>query len=449
MPNIYRTYEPESSRDSVLEYAGDECPALKIERSSPYVSHSEFRHNNYCPIWVDATDSLPIRIEECEIWGNSMHDDAPNSGGIYVRHGSGHIISANFVHGNDSGETGGIYLSYTTDSAITGNTITANTGGYRGGGVQVRRSTDTILCGNTISGNTVPDSWDGCGGGVYVYQSGYTTLIGNTITNNAVTCQDGRAGGVYVTNSNYLTVTGNTISDNSVEDGDAGGLRIWLSANAVLVGNVITGNTASGLGGGVIVSQSDDTVLTANTIAGNTAHGEGGAILLYQAHDAVLSSNIIKDNHTATGSTGGIYVTGDTERLSLAGDPNDSTFNIISGNDGYEVCNDSSFDPEGSTDVDATYVVWCTDDPSEIQGHIYDYFDHATKAIVYWYPFHERIPGDLNDDWDVGLDDLAQLLAYYGETSGMTYAEGDMDADGDVDLADLAELLGEYGTTCN
>ena len=57
--------------------------------------------------------------------------------------------------------------------------------------------------------------------------------------------------------------------------------------------------------------------------------------------------------------------------------------------------------------------------------------------------------GDLDDDDDVDIADLAQLLGSYGETAGMTYYDGDLDADGDVDLADLAELLGAYGTTCN
>ena len=55
--------------------------------------------------------------------------------------------------------------------------------------------------------------------------------------------------------------------------------------------------------------------------------------------------------------------------------------------------------------------------------------------------------GDLDDDGDVDLSDLAQLLANYG-SSGMTYEDGDLDGDGDVDLADLAGLLAVYGTSC-
>ncbi len=47
--------------------------------------------------------------------------------------------------------------------------------------------------------------------------------------------------------------------------------------------------------------------------------------------------------------------------------------------------------------------------------------------------------GDLDDDRDVDLSDLAALLAHYGETDV---------CDGEVDLADLSALLAVYRTTC-
>ena len=56
--------------------------------------------------------------------------------------------------------------------------------------------------------------------------------------------------------------------------------------------------------------------------------------------------------------------------------------------------------------------------------------------------------GDFDDDGDVDLSDLAQLLATYGVTGSIPYANGDLDGDGDVDLTDLAALLAVYGTTC-
>ena len=56
--------------------------------------------------------------------------------------------------------------------------------------------------------------------------------------------------------------------------------------------------------------------------------------------------------------------------------------------------------------------------------------------------------GDLDNDGDVDLADLAELLGSYGTTSGATFYDGDLDTDGDVDLADLATLLSVYGTAC-
>jgi hypothetical protein len=57
-------------------------------------------------------------------------------------------------------------------------------------------------------------------------------------------------------------------------------------------------------------------------------------------------------------------------------------------------------------------------------------------------------PGDLNGDFVVNIQDLAQLLGNYGNT-GATYWDGDLNFDGVVDLSDLAELLGRYGTICD
>ncbi len=57
-------------------------------------------------------------------------------------------------------------------------------------------------------------------------------------------------------------------------------------------------------------------------------------------------------------------------------------------------------------------------------------------------------PGDLDDDGDIDLGDLAVLLAHYPTASGAQPEDGDLDADGDVDLADLAALLAVYGTDC-
>lgn len=59
-----------------------------------------------------------------------------------------------------------------------------------------------------------------------------------------------------------------------------------------------------------------------------------------------------------------------------------------------------------------------------------------------------RCVGNLNGDNQIGIADLAALLANYGTASGALPKDGDLDGDGDVDLADLAALLSVYGTTC-
>jgi len=80
--------------------------------------------------------------------------------------------------------------------------------------------------------------------------------------------------------------------------------------------------------------------------------------------------------------------------------------------------------------------------------------DDCASAGGGWYPGEScayiecPCPGDLDDDRDVDLGDLAVLLSYYGTTDGAGPEDGDLDGDGDVDLLDLAALLALYGTTC-
>lgn len=54
---------------------------------------------------------------------------------------------------------------------------------------------------------------------------------------------------------------------------------------------------------------------------------------------------------------------------------------------------------------------------------------------------------DLDGDGTIGLQDLAVLLAHFGQ-SGATPADGDIDNDDDVDLQDLGFLLASFGSNC-
>lgn len=55
------------------------------------------------------------------------------------------------------------------------------------------------------------------------------------------------------------------------------------------------------------------------------------------------------------------------------------------------------------------------------------------------------LPGDLNENGAVDLQDLASMLANFSRSGDATYTDGDTDCDADVDLEDLAALLANFG----
>jgi hypothetical protein len=158
------------------------------------------------------------------------------------------------------------------DNQILSNRATNSLDVGVGGGLYAYTSTLRIA-GNIISGNSLTDGALGLGGGLYLHES-LVTVDGNAIVGNqADAASDGRGGGVRLAFCPAFTLTNNIIAGNqaatyasgvgvaesagwigynTVADntgGDGSGVRVWLSSDAKLYGNIISGQAVGILNG--------------------------------------------------------------------------------------------------------------------------------------------------------------------------------------------------------
>ncbi len=89
-----------------------------------------------------------------------------------------------------------------------------------------------------------------------------------------------------------------------------------------------------------------------------------------------------------------------------------------------------------------------------VRGRLFTTETHPLKGLGGFDDAAERIirvaftwKGDADCDFDVDLDDLAQLAAHYGQSKNAEWHDGDFDGDGDVDLDDLVLLGTLWGQT--
>jgi len=485
-----------------VEYAGSGTwPAVYAEKSSPFLNHCQIRHNSYYGIRVNGQSTPYINITNCEVWENS-------SRGIVIENGMGHRLLNNNVHHNHDGgisfgsasnntltgntvsnntgmgisfdgsggnmltennvlnNTGtGISFSFSSSNIFTGNTISNNTGT----GIYFRSSGSNTLTENTISNNI--------GTGIYFnadwcYNSGDNTLTGNIISNNTGTgisfsgfygdkgrntltgntISNNTGGGIYFySNGSYgysgsNTLTGNTISNNTTS-GPGGGIYLGEgSGSNTINGNTITNNMAGDAGGGIYFGSSGGSTLGGNNISDNTSGSEGAGIYLTASSNTTFSGNAIADNQiSGLGTTGGVFVTGDSQYVSLAGDPSHLISNIVRDNDGYQIRNDNSFRGDGLNDVNAVYMNWGTCDVVEIQALIFDFFDNSAKAFVLFWPY--ICPGDFDMDGDVDWVNLGTFVDNWlrVDCNIPDWCEGaDLDVSESVDFFDFAELANNW-----
>ncbi len=372
-------------------------------------------------------------------------------------------------------------------SVIRGFTITRGAINGNGAGIYCLFSSPTVLdckfVGNTVGG------WfeSGAGGGMYNAASSPTvincTFIGNSGPN---LFGESYGGAIYNWLICHLTVINCTFNGNTA--GVGGGI-CNVGSNATVVNCTFTGNTATatnfGGGGGIFNNgPTPSSVLTVIncTFSGNSAIVEGGGMLNVYFCTSNMANCVFWDNtpnaiyseqttHTTVSYSdveGGWPGEGNIDADPLFVDPDgpdddpntweDNDYRLSPGSPCIDAADNTavpldSLDLDGDGDFDERIPLDLDGKPRFVQ----DPFTPDTgvpdppryRFIVdmgaYEYQF---CFGDLDDDDDVDIGDLAQLLGSYGETSEMTYYDGDLDGDGDVDLADLAELLGLYGTVC-
>ena len=169
------------------------------------------------------------------------------------------------------------------------------------------------MYGGEISGNAAGSGNNG--GGVYVGDP-YTTFImlGGIITENSAGFG---GGGVYVGGGKFELSGDAVITKNTANHGSGGGVYMNGSSTPnslnsfTMSGNaMIAENTATQTGGGVYMNSAPNFTMNGGNIYGNTATNNGGGVYMLSGTFTMNDGNIY--NNTATENGGGVCVNGGT-----------------------------------------------------------------------------------------------------------------------------------------
>lgn len=357
--------------------------------------------NNYYGVLLYSSDNNAIG-------GNNITN---NGDGVYVASSS----SGNSIAGNNiTNNWAGVYLvSYASNTNILRNNITANNGygvyiaSYSSGNIiagnNMTQNGDGINIashsnGNSISGNNITaNSYYG----VLAYSLSYNnSIVGNNITYNEEGVEFSTSYNDSVVSNNMKNMDCSLLLDSSSNDrivsngimaiyGD--GVRLSSSSGNIMIGNNITANN----GAGVKLDSSSVNVFYHNNFVGNAQQVSSNA-----------STNVWDNGYPLGGNYWSDYNGTDQRKGPGQDEP---------GKDGIG------------------------DTPYVIDNNNVDRYPLMKPSYL--------IPGDLNHDGKVNLQDLVIFAKAYGSKPGYPNWNPDADIGGDniVDQSDLAILVIHYG----
>ena len=225
--------------------------------------------------------------------------------------------SATIIDGNANNAVVIFANSETANSVLNGFTIrnglsqfSAPTQGS-GGGIYITNASPTIS-GNVITNNQAVE-----GAGISV-QFASPIIKGNTITLNHQCCGSGGTGGggILIGGAGSAQILNNTITNNALSSAEGGGISLFAAGTPIIRGNLISGNSVSGLipaatGGGIWIANQSDALILDNLIVGNSAD-QGAGISSNGSPNLLLLNNTIVYNNARLSVGSGVLAEGFT-----------------------------------------------------------------------------------------------------------------------------------------
>ncbi len=176
---------------------------------------------------------------------------------------AGRSEDARLAGGND----GSVVLftnSETRASVLEGFTITGGDANFDGGGVRIEQGASPTVRNNTITGNQA------CTGGAGISVSFSSPLIETNVIsgNQQAGCSGGGGGGIELVGAAAAELRGNTIYDNAHTFG--GAISLFAAGTPIIAGNAIYANTSSSGGGGFDIVNASNALIVQNVVRGNT-----------------------------------------------------------------------------------------------------------------------------------------------------------------------------------